>query len=362
MASEKQPGPILGLEAFRQLFNAEFARQLQGRTQAAHDLDPLFGELIQTAATYMSRGGKRLRPYLVYLGYRGFGGRSETAILRLSVAQELQHNGWLIHDDFIDRDLRRYGGPNVAGAYRTKFAASATPGGRHLADSMAILAGDVAVVSAIATILNSSFPDSYRLAAASILQQRNLEVLGGETIDVLLPTLPLAKVTPERILEMYRLKTGSYSFVAPLQIGATLAGAPAAQLPGIAAFGEPLGVAFQIVDDLLGMFGNEDELGKSVLSDLREGKRTILVTSALALAQPDQAQRLTELLGNPKSGYRHLAESRKILENSGAKTHTEQLARRQVDQALKALPTAGFDPAVQSLLRQLAGFTIQRRA
>lgn len=353
--------PLLSLEAFREHFNPELQAELEHLARDAHHTDPLYGELLDTLSEYMLRGGKRLRPYLAYLAYRGLGGNQDRDIIRLSMSQEFYHCAWLIHDDLIDRDLRRHGGPNVAGTYRAKFAADATPGGRHLADGLALLAGDVAITVATNLILGSDFSDERRVLAASIQQQQNLRILSGETMDVLMPVQPHGEVTTGRLLQVARLKTAAYSFVAPLQIGAVMAGSPAGALDPVSQFAEPLGVAFQLADDLLGMFGNEQELGKSVLSDLREGKRTVLVATTLALADAHERRRFESLLGNPKAGYRHLAEARNILESCGAKATTQQLARDHVQQALVALPSAGFTPKVNEVLTGLAQFTIQRR-
>lgn len=360
MAESQDHRQPLSLDAFRERFNPGFRAELERLTRDAHSTDPLYGELLGTMCTYMQRGGKRLRPYLTYLAYVGYGGTQVGDIIRLSMSQELYHSAWLIHDDLIDRDLRRYGGPNVAGAYRAKFAALGTTNGRHLADGMALLAGDIALTAATNLILESPFPADRRLGAAIVQQHQNLQILSGEAMDVLLPSQPESDITIERLLQVCRLKTAAYSFVAPLQIGAVMAGAPATVRAPIAQFAEPLGVAFQLADDLLGMFGNEQTLGKSVLSDLREGKRTVLVTAALTTAGADDSHRLASLLGNPKAGYRHLAETRQILESSGAKAKTAQLAQAQVSQSLQALPNAGFTAEVVQVLSRLAEFTIHR--
>jgi geranylgeranyl diphosphate synthase type II len=361
MSTTQAHPQLLSLEAFCQRFNPEFQAQLAHLTRDAHTTDPLYGDLLGTMNAYMLRGGKRLRPYLTYLAYTGHEGTNEAAILRLGMSQEFYHNAWLIHDDLIDRDLRRHGGPNVAGTYRAKFTATGNPGGRHLADGMALLAGDVAITVATNLILESDFPADRRLQAATVQQQQNLRILSGEVMDVLMPTQPRAEISIERLLQVCRLKTAAYSFVAPLQIGAIMAGAPSEILEPIAKVAEPIGIAFQLADDLLGMFGNEQELGKSVLSDLREGKRTVLVTAALTMAGVSERRELESLLGDPKAGYRHLAQAREILESSGAKAKTEQIAQAHVADALQALPQAGFTPEVNRILAHLAKYTTDRR-
>jgi geranylgeranyl pyrophosphate synthase len=351
--------PILSLEEFRAQFAAAFEDILNEQIDQAARLDPLFAELVQTTAQVMLRSGKRLRPYLMYLAYLGQGGQKITEIIRLSAAQELVHNAWLIHDDLIDRDLIRHGGPNVAGTYEAKFKHARLADAPHLAGAMALLAGNYNVALANHLILGSSFPAPAKIAAAQRLQAVILTEVGGEMLDVLMPTLDLGAVTPGRLLTIYRYKTAAYSFELPMQVGALLAGS-AADLSAVSAFALPLGIAFQIADDLLGTFGNEQQLGKPVLSDLREGKRTILLLTGLRLATPEQRGRITASLGHPKAGYRHLAEVRGILEQCGARAETESLAQSYLEQSQAALKRLNYPSTVTTALHQLADYVVAR--
>ncbi len=354
----------LNLADFRERFNAELVAVMAERTAAAAEFDPAYGELLRHLSAFLARGGKRLRPYLVYLSYTGSDGPAEyePALLKTSIASELYHNAWLIHDDLIDRDLVRYGGPNIAGLYRAQFTKERIAGGRHLADAMALIAGDINANLATELILTSPFAESARLAAARANIDANFEVFAGETLDVLMPTRDATEITPERLLKLYQAKTAAYSFRAPLLMGALLAGAPVAAIRHIPDFAEPLGVAFQLADDLLGTFGNEQQLGKSVLSDLREGKRTVLHMTALHRADPADRRILETIAGNPKAGYHHLATVRTIYERCGARKATEDLAGERIDQALAVLPQLEFSASVEGELSRLASYLINRPA
>jgi geranylgeranyl pyrophosphate synthase len=347
-ASSPQP---IGLDAFRPRFAAALEQVMAEPIAAAGAIDPVYAELIVEISHLLARSGKRLRPYLMYLSYIGHGGPDDETIVRLSVAMELFHTGLLIHDDLIDRDLIRHGGANIAGVYRAKLAASGTSDARHLADAMALIAGDYCLTLATNLILDADLPASRQVAATRRLQEVGRQVDGGQMLDVLMPTLPPDQCTPERLLNIYRYKTATYSFELPLHVGAILTGAGAGSLEAMSNFAISLGLAFQIVDDLLGTYGSEAQLGKPVLSDLREGKRTLLLLHGLKLASPADRQRLEQLVGNPKAGYRHLAEIRAILESCGARARTEALA---------ALHYTAVSPATKEALKQLATYMIER--
>ena len=354
---------ILSLEEFRDRLNAEMDVVLTQRAQAADRIDPLFGELAQTFRDYMARSGKRLRPYLMYLGFVGYGGEAKTDdIIRASLSQELFHNAWLIHDDIIDRDIVRHGGPNITGVYTRKLKARRIADAAHLATSAALVTGDLALSLAAELILAAPFPAERTNAAAQCLHTVSFTETGGEMVDVLLPSIPLSSITPERLLTMYHYKTAAYSFELPLQVGAILAGAPDNERAGISRLARPWGIAFQLTDDLLGTFVGEQQLGKSVLSDLREGKRTMLYLLGLQLSDATRRKRLKTLAGNPNAGYRHLAEVRTILEQCGAKARIEALAEDHISQTQLALEKLKIHPDVAKILHQLAEFSVHRQA
>ena len=165
------------------------------------------------------------------------------------------------------------------------------------------------------------------------------------------------ELSPAEILEVQRAKTGTYTFELPLHLGATLAGGPHALLDALSAYARPLGVAFQIADDLLGTFGAPEVTGKPNASDLREGKRTLLVARALERATPADAARLRAQLGKPDADVEEL---REILRRSGAEASARADAERLCDDALRALDSPSLPERVADDLRAIAIYTVRR--
>ncbi|HZX94054.1 MAG TPA: polyprenyl synthetase family protein [Myxococcales bacterium] len=283
---------------------------------------------------YLLRGGKRLRGALVLLGHEAAGGQREAAI-DASLGLELLHAYLLIHDDFMDQDDVRRGGPTLHRAL----------GGDHLGASLALLCGSLCESWA------------YQLfGGASPLVARTVEqVILGQMADL---RAPRGRELGEReILDVQRAKTGTYTFELPLHLGATLAGAGRPVLDALSAYARPLGMAFQIADDLLGTFGEPEQTGKPNASDLREGKRTLLVARALEKAAPADAARLRAGLGRPDADVEEL---RDILRRSGAESSARADAERLCDQALEALGAEALPQRVAQDLREIAVYTVRR--
>lgn len=353
------PTPLT-LEAFQTEFNRGFKTQMAEHETWASSVDPSYAELINHITILVARGGKRLRPYLMYLGMIGHGEPDDPAIIQLTTSMELYHNAWLIHDDLIDRDLVRHGGPNIAGTYRTKLGQTGLSNAAHFADSVALLAGDICLLLANNVLLTAPYPAPRIIAATRRLQKVGLGVTGGEMLDELIPAVRPEKVTQAGLLNIYRHKTAAYTFELPLHIGAILAGASGSRLTVLSNFALPIGIAFQVADDLLGTFGDSHKLGKPTLSDLREGKRTLLLYNAFQLATPAAKRRLKTLVGNPNAGPEQLAEFQGILEDSGARAKTETFAREQLGHALEALSRCQLTPEVEFSLRNVAEYAVSR--
>src|SRR3954465_8543675 len=297
---------------------------------------------------YLLRGGKRVRGALVALGHEAAGGQREAAI-DASLGLELLHAYLLIHDDFMDQDDRRRGGPTARprpGAVpRGGPPVHRALGGDHLGASLALLCGSLCESWA------------YQLfGGASPLVARTVEqVILGQMADL---RAPRGRELGEReILDVQRAKTGTYTFELPLHLGATLAGAGRPVLDALSAYARPLGMAFQIADDLLGTFGEPEQTGKPNASDLREGKRTLLVARALEKAAPADAARLRAGLGRPDADVEEL---RDILRRSGAESSARADAERLCDQALEALGAGALPQHVAQDLREIAVYTVRR--
>jgi geranylgeranyl diphosphate synthase type II len=288
-----------------------------------------------TALESSTRGGKRFRPRLVLAAYAGFGGRDPSAAAHLAAAFELLHTALIVHDDVIDRDFTRRGGPNVSGRYRddATTAGIPVPTAEHRGMSTAIIAGDLALFHSYRLLDRSGLADDLREALLQILDDALFASAAGELIDV---DFSIARDVPsvEDVVEMERLKTAVYTFEAPLQAGAVLAGADAAHLPVLAQFGRRLGIAYQAMDDLLGVFGNEQETGKSTLGDLREGKRTLPIAFA---ATTDAWPGIAASIGKPDLTDGEADQVRALLLSCGAEAFTRRLAAEHAAAALRLL-------------------------
>ena len=307
------------------------------------DLRPAFMQL----RDYILRGGKRLRGALVEEGFKAGGGGDPAAVLDASVGVELLHAYLLIHDDFMDRDSVRRGGPTIHAAL----------GGDHLAGSVAILLGSLCQAWAWELVLAAPVAPERALEAARLLATSLQEVTVGQTLDVVATQAP--PLDPAGVLEVQRLKTGSYSFELPLRLGALLAGAAPPVLDALSRYARPLGQAFQIADDLLGTFGAPEVTGKPNASDLREGKRTLLVARALESATAADAERLRDGLGRADADVEQL---RDILRRSGAVDAARAEAEKLRDEALRALENPALPPATAQALRELAVYAVGRAA
>ena len=293
---------------------------------------------------YIVRGGKRLRGALVVLGERSAGGDGEGA-LEASIGVELLHAYLLIHDDFMDGDDLRRGGPTL---HRSL-------GGDHLGSSLAVLLGSLCQAWAYELVLGDGRPGGGQRQAAQIMSRALEDVTLGQMADLRAPRA--APLDARGILALEQLKTGSYTFEMPLLLGAALANGAGPLLEALSAYARPLGQAFQIADDLLGSFGAPEVTGKPNASDLREGKRTLLVARALERASPQDAAALRAGLGNPQADLDQL---REILRRTGAVDFARAEAERLRDEALRALDASALPADVAQALREIAVYTVGR--
>lgn len=275
--------------------------------------------------------GKLARPGLVMLGYEAFGGRNRRRALDLACAFELLHNALIIHDDIIDRDFLRRGAPTISAVYRDEasgYGRSRTDA-EHVGNSAALIAGDLLLTEAIKVAARAAAGlDNEEQVEACFFQA--IEQAGAGELEDLLYSLHPHPATTADVLHMEELKTAAYSFALPLQAGALLAGADALQAQLLGAIGSKLGVAYQVIDDVLGTFGDPQDTGKPVDSDLREFKSTILLS--LAAENPGFAVLLQEF----RAGNVAAQEVRQALAEQDAEAFARQLARQLCTSATRS--------------------------
>jgi geranylgeranyl diphosphate synthase, type II len=303
-------------------------------------------------------GGKRFRPKMVMCAYQSLGGDDLEAAANVGAAFELLHTALIVHDDVIDHDFTRRGSPNIAGTYRER----ATVGGasirvaEHSGISAAVIAGDLALFNSYRLIDRSGVSDQMRTRLLEVMDDALFASAAGELIDV---DFQVSTDVPrvDDILTMERYKTAVYSFECPLQAGAILAGASEEVVTTLGDFGREIGIAYQIVDDLLGVFGLEEETGKTTTGDLREGKRTVLI--AYATSTREWAT-VSHLFGDPDLTAEQAQSLRDVLIDCGARSFTEGLARYYANRALARLAEPHIPPALRAELHPVADSVLGR--
>jgi len=319
-------------------------------------LVPLFRHAV---AFTMRRESKRVRGFLVTVGERAVAGRTSRIGEQLSVVAELVHASLLIHDDIIDRDERRRGGPTVHAALRQSSPRPANA--EHFGVSQGILLGSLLGIWARQHIQHGPWPAKTKLTLLAIAERMMQATHMGEMLDVLLAERPAASARD--ILRVHRLKTAEYSFVGPLHLGAVSVGATSGQLATLRDYGMPTGIAFQIQDDILGLFGSQKETGKAVGADVAEGKKTLLTTEALRRTHGPTHAKLKSALARRKHNRQTLSFIRATVRECGALDASEHLAHELVTQAKATLARARhIDPKRSIILKNLADFAVHRIA
>ncbi|MDX3024941.1 polyprenyl synthetase family protein [Streptomyces acidiscabies] len=317
---------------------------------------PLF-----TALRRLLDSGKRLRPQLCVAGwYAGAGQGDKDTVLRVAAALELFQACALIHDDIMDASDLRRGRPSAHRALAAVYTDGGGPPSRSDAHgtNAAILLGDLALVWSD-SLLHHTRADAVRRILPLVDTMRS-ELVYGQYLD-LLHTDRLSEDV-EAALRVVRYKTAKYTAQWPLHIGAVLAGAAPDVLDACHAFALPLGEAFQLRDDLLGVFGDPGRTGKAAGDDLREGKPTVLMALALRSASAPQAALLRRLVGSADLGEDDLLGVRAVLDDTGARQEVENMITARHAAALAVLETAPFPPAATAALRGLATAATVRQA
>lgn len=349
-------------------FRSDIARRIEAFLVARRDVvvavRPEFSRLAELAGAF-TMGGKRLRPGFCYWGHLAVGDPvSESSLLQAAASLDLLHVSALIHDDVMDAsDVRR----GLPAAHRQFEAWHAERGLMGSAEAFgragAILLGDLLLVWSMELFTASGLPGEALRRGLPLLDAMRTEVTCGQFLDVVAQAEPIGDVDLMDVVpRVVEYKTSRYTVIRPLQIGAALAGGSAAALDALAAYGSPLGRAFQFRDDVLGVFGEPDVTGKPAGDDLREGKRTVLVAHALQLASETAKERLTGLLGSPELDAADIATAQEIIVGSGALAATEQRIADDLDRALAALDDAPLRGEAVIALRRLAELSTSRTA
>jgi geranylgeranyl diphosphate synthase type I len=326
------------------------------------ELAPLVDEVSAVAG-----GGKRLRPLFAYWGWRGArdtgpgGGEDDAAVLRAVAALEFVHASALVHDDVMDGAATRRGRPATHVGFASRHATGDLDGDRDLfGTAAAILVGDLALVWSDELLRCSGISEAALSRARAVWDTMRSEVTAGQYLDLLRAAGGLPG--PEGALKVARYKSAGYTVQRPLQLGAAIAGAGPRTVEACSAIGLPLGEAFQLRDDVLGVFGDPAVTGKSADDDLREGKQTLLV--ALAEEATDDAGRalLARVLGNQDADSSDFDALRDLFERTGARRLVERRITEQTELARRAIGEAPLADDARAALDALAVAATSRSA
>lgn len=313
---------------------------------------PIAGRMVDDFRDFLD-GGKKLRGALVMLGYEMFGGKNRETGFLASLVIEIIHASLLIHDDFMDQDdLRR--------SKHTMHKKYARIGGEHYGASMAINIGDEGLFMATHLLNNLDLPKTRLSLATKFLSRLLMETGLGQALDISYEAH--GNLTEKDVLRIHRYKTAEYTISGPISLGAILAGADENRIQAIKDYGIPIGTAFQLRDDELGMFSTEEELGKSVDSDLREAKITILIVKAFENAKGENLIFLKNAYGNPNLSGKEIERVREIIRNSGALDYSKSLSRKYIEDGKKFVPKVTADAKYQRFLEELADFVVNRES
>jgi geranylgeranyl diphosphate synthase type I len=334
------------MTALRPVVDAELAAvwEAQLRHYRRHGRPVL--QTLEAARDLCLRGGKRLRAGLVATGYAARRGGSDFGgSVAVAVAVELLHAYFLIHDDWMDQDDLRRGGPTVHAKLGRDFQSI------HLGDAAAVLAGDYTLALATEVLARAKVSERRLVRLFGCFAQMQLDAIVGQQLDVLSEDSDVAQI--------YRLKTASYTVLGPLRLGALLAGASVSESAALEDFAVPLGVAFQLKDDLIGVF-DASTSGKPLGSDIKAGKRTLLIQIAFERASPSGRRTLEGAFGNARAGQRALRGAIDVLESSGARRLVERRIGTLSRQALSALDRQKLNTRGRRLLEGAVQLLVER--
>ena len=334
-----------------------FAKLLNPYGQEAKQIHSIADTLFTKVET-MSTGGKKLRSALITLGYELAGKKYQGNIHHLGLLIELFHTALLIHDDIMDRDEKRRGEISLHTQFQQVGKKQHHPDPNHFGISMGINAGDLAFYLSWKMLSDSGFPAEQQTILGNLYSRYALRLIYGQAMDI--TNLPLSTINNEAILNIMRYKTAEYTGVLPLIIGAIVGGADEKELEKLKKYGLALGWAFQIQDDLLGLFGDTKQTGKPVGADIREGKKTLLMLELFNQKDATIKKRQKELLGEKNITEKEIDEMKNLLITTGVYEKVKQQGWDYVNEAITIAETLNTGNRYKNILTSLAVYIMER--
>jgi len=319
-----------------------------GSINKLYSLNKLSPILFTNIKEFICRDGKRVRPILFCIGYLGFSKKNPPGLYRSALSLELLHDFMLVHDDIIDKSDKRRGKPAMHVLLESCLKKNKKI--KFNGEDLAIVVGDVIYAMALDAFLAVKEDSLRKEATLKKLIQATLYTGSGEFIELLLGIKALEKVTQQDIYKIYDYKTANYTFASPLTMGATLAGAKPQEIKKLYSYGMLLGRAFQIKDDIIGTFGTIKAIGKSNLTDIQEGKRTLLIWYAFNHADKKGKQLIKRIMENKFTKNTELTKIRSIITDTGALAYAQKQIKHLYAQALNQIQNLNIDQKYKQAL------------
>ena len=346
-----------GVEPLREAINNSLTQFVDRENEYLRQIGSELYPVADALKNFLLDSGKRFRPLFAAAGFVGSGGVLDAASINAVASIELVHVCALIHDDVMDCSDTRRGAPSIHRLFESLHKTEGLQGSaEQLGVASAILLGDLALVWASKALHESGVTSQSLIRALPLYDEMRVELMAGQYLDIY--EQALASESIERSIKVARYKSGKYSIERPLHFGASLA--TGANFSAYSGYGIPLGEAFQLRDDLLGVFGDPAQTGKPAGDDLREGKRTVLIAATLQNSNPEQKIRVNALLGKEDLNLAEIEELRSIITSTGAADYVENMISDLTKQSLAALETGTITSDAKSFLIHMAAVATKR--
>ena len=346
------------LKSYIQETNTEYEQFLDGEVKKAAEISKIPAEMLKRFSKTALRG-KRVRGSLMQLGYEVAGGVDGESIQTASFSVELVHAGLLVHDDIMDRDDTRRGLISMHRQYEELGRALRVVDPEHFGVSLAIDVADAVYYTSMKVLLDSNFPAENVLAAAKIYAEYAIRTAHGQALDV--ATITLQSLSEKDILQVIKYKSAEYTGVMPFLMGAALAGmSDMDRINGMREYAYAFGWAFQIQDDILGLYGEQESVGKPIGSDIQEGKNTLLMLKLFEMGTDEDRAFLKMTLGKEDVSIEEIRQMRERVKKSGAYQSVYDIGMKYVDEGITHVTTITKDTRLQETLESLIVYMMER--
>ncbi|MBD3363225.1 polyprenyl synthetase family protein [Candidatus Dojkabacteria bacterium] len=328
------------LKDFQSIINKEIKNFFNKNNYLFLEYPKPIRTMVNMLEEYTLRGGKRIRAALMINSYNLFNSENLEDIYKLSIFIELIQSWLLIHDDITDHDDLRRGGPTFHKMYEKLASKYNFKDQADFGRNLAILGGDLISIFPIQLLTETNFDPKLKLKFIDYAYKKLADVGAGQIFDVI--TSKSTKYTEEDIIKIHELKTATYTFELPIYTGALLGGAEQNELIILTEYAKNAGIAFQIRDDILGMFGNEEKLGKPINSDIEEGKKTLLILHALKNSDKKQKNILNELYGRKNLTLTEANKVRTIIKQTNSLDYSIKLCKNYIQKAKTSLSKSKY--------------------